>query len=485
MNSNIQVKHKEKVVKFPINKEWEKELVFNSQGNVANTIDNYCIILKNFDDFKGNIRLNELSNSEEYNGKSIQQIDYDNIQRIVEKEYGIYSEKKLASAVRSVAAENKYHPIREYLETLKWDGVKRADTAFADYFGAKPSDYNAMCIRLILFAAIERVFKPGCKFDNMVIFKGAQGLGKSTFFRIMCNDNIDWYQEDLKDLEKPFDYTNGKWIVEVAELSALNKADKNKIKSYITLTYEQHRIPYERQSRAYPRQFVLIGTTNNECILDDPTGERRFPIVECAEPDKKNEIKKRILWDNPEKYKEIKYDIQQILAEVYQEYKEGKKFLKIPEKFEQEFKNIQTRHYYEDTDVGFIEEFLENKKETCFEQIWREALNHTQPKDKATRADKERITNILLNMKNWKLYDGNEQHKKRISGKEYDKYTDSYKDISYGVQKAWVYVEPKEPENGNDYVSPSLQEKVKNGEQCDISDFDERFKDIKVNIIDE
>ena len=88
-------------------------------------------------------------------------------------------------------------------------------------------------------------------------------------------------------------------------------------------------------------------------------------------------------------------------------------------------------------------------------------------------------------MKNWKLYDGNEQHKKRISGKEYDKYTDSYKDISYGVQKAWVYVEPKEPENGNDYVSPSLQEKVKNGEQCDISDFDERFKDIKVNIIDE
>lgn len=441
---NTRVEEKKKIIKFPINKDWEKELSLNNLGNISNTIENYCIILRNHEKFAGKIKLNELSNTEEFNGKSVQQIDYDNIQRIVEKEYGIYSEKKLASAIRSIASENKYHPIREYLESLKWDGIKRADTAFADYFGAEPSDYNAMCIRLILFGAIERAFHPGCKFDSMVILKGAQGLGKSTFFRIMCNDNINWYLEDLKDLEKPFDYTNGKWIVEVAELSALNKTDKNRIKSYITTRSEQHRIPYERQSKAYPRQFVLIGTTNNECILDDPTGERRFPIVECAEPGNKDKIKKRILWDNQEKYEQIKYDIQQILAEVYVEYTQGKKILKVPDEFENEFKNIQTRHYYEDTDVGFIEEFLEDKKETCFEQIWREALNHKQPRDKASKSDKERITNILLNMKNWKLYDGNEQHKKRISGKEYDKFSDSYKDISYGVQKAWVWYETEE-----------------------------------------
>ena len=436
-------KRNDKIVKFPISKEWEKELTFNSTGNIANTIDNYCIILKCHEHFKGKIKLNQLSNTEEFYGKSIQQIDYDNIQRIIEKEYSIYNEKKLASAIRSVAAENPYHPIREYLESLKWDGIKRADTAFADYFGAELSEYNAMCIRLVLFGAIERVFNPGCKFDNMVILKGAQGLGKSTFFRIMCNDNIDWYQEDLKDLEKPFDYTNGKWIVEVAELSALNKADKNKIKSYITLTYEQHRIPYERQSRAYPRQFVLIGTTNNECILDDPTGERRFPIVECAEIKNKKEIKKRIFWENKEQYNEIKYNIQQILAEIYEEYKQGKKFLKVPDKFEKEFENIQSRHYIEDTDVGFIEEFLEGKKETCFEQIWREALHHTNPRDKASKSDKERITNILLNMKNWKLYDGNSQHKKRISGFE-KAYDGTYKEISYGVQKAWIWYETEE-----------------------------------------
>lgn len=263
----------------------------------------------------------------------------------------------------------------------------------------------------------------------------------------------------------------GKWIVEVAELSALNKSDKNRIKSYITLTYEQHRIPYERQSKVYPRQFVLIGTTNNECILDDPTGERRFPIVECADANAKNNIKKKILWETDEKFNEIKYDIQQILAEVYQEYKDGKKFLKVPKELEDKLKDIQTKYYVEDSDEGLIQEFLEGRKETCLLQIWKEALSHTQPRDKATRGDKERITNILRNIPNWELYDGNEQHKKRISGFEYDKYSDNYKEVSYGVQKAWVYVEPKEPENGNNYLDPCLKEKILNGKQVEIKDF--------------
>lgn len=438
-----QAEKRNNIVRFPVKNDWENELMPNSSGGILNNIENYCIILENHNEFKNKLKFNELSNSEEFKGKPIEQVDYDNIQRIIEKEYGIYSEKKVASAIRSVAATRRYHPVKEYLESLKWDGVKRADTAFADYFGAKPIPYNAMCLRLMLFGAIERVYNPGCKFDAMVILKGAQGLGKSTFFRAMCNDDINLYQEDLKDFEKPFDYTNGKWMVEVAELSAMSKADKNRIKSYITTRYEQHRIPYERASRAYPRQFIIFGTTNNECILDDPTGERRFPIVECSDKEHKAEIKKRILWDTPEKYNAIKYDIQQILAEVYQEYKDGKKFLDIPKEFEEDFKDIQSRYYIEDTDVGKIEEFLENKKETCFEQIWREALKHTDPRDKASRSDKERITNILLGLKNWKLYDGNPQHKKRISGRELS-YGDTYNIISYGPQKAWVWYETEE-----------------------------------------
>ena len=116
--------------------------------------------MSNHEAFKDKITLNELSNQEEFDGKTIQQIDYDNIQRIIEKEYGIYNEKKVASAIRSIANEHKYHPIINYLNSLSWDGIKRADTAFADYFGAAYTEYNSMCLRLILFGAIERVFNP-------------------------------------------------------------------------------------------------------------------------------------------------------------------------------------------------------------------------------------------------------------------------------------------------------------------------------------
>lgn len=210
MVKQAESKPKKTVIEFPIKQVWEKQLMLTSHGAVANTIENYCIILENHEKFKGKLKFNELSNSEEFEDKLLQQVDYDNIQRVIEKEYGIYNERKVASAIRSVAYVRKYHPVKKYLENLKWDGVKRVDTAFADYFGAKPIPYNAMCLRLMIFGAIERVYNPGCKFDSMVIIKGAQGLGKSTFFRIMCNDNIDWYQEDLKDFEKPFDYTNRK-----------------------------------------------------------------------------------------------------------------------------------------------------------------------------------------------------------------------------------------------------------------------------------
>lgn len=134
--------------------------------------------------------------------------------------------------------------------------------------------------------------------------------------------------------------------------------------------------------------------------------------------------------------------------------KNGKKFLQIPKEFENDFENIQSRYYVEDTDVGFIEDYLANKKETCLEQLWREALNHVNPRDKASRADKERITNILVNMKNWKLYDGNSQHKKRISGSRVGN-DGFYQDINYGVQKAWVWCESEEE-------AKSRQEELKN-----------------------
>ena len=198
-----------RIIKFP--EKWCEQLSINKLGNVSNTIPNFIIILKNDENLKNTLRFNEHSKRVEIKTdkgtKGLGNLDLSKIKNIIEKKYGIYNNEKLNDALEIVASEDSYHPIKEYLETLKWDGIKRIDTAFADYFGAKPSKYNAMCMRLILLGAIERIYEPGCKFDCMVILKGAQGLGKSTFFRYVCGQD-KFYQGNFKDIDKSFELTN-------------------------------------------------------------------------------------------------------------------------------------------------------------------------------------------------------------------------------------------------------------------------------------
>lgn len=146
-----------------LDKNWKKRLKHNENtGVISKTIENFCTILEN--DFKDKLFFNELSGKEEVvvNGrkKSLETIDFDRIYMTIEKKYGIYDVKKCDSAIRFVAEKNRYNPIKEYLEGLQWDGVKRIDTAFSDYLGAEESDYNAMCLRLTLFGAIERLYNP-------------------------------------------------------------------------------------------------------------------------------------------------------------------------------------------------------------------------------------------------------------------------------------------------------------------------------------
>lgn len=304
-----------KIIQF--SDEWIGQLSRNNEGYIRNTIPNYVKILENDEDFKGKFRLNahskrvEVKSEDGYHG--LINLDISKIKFRIEDEYGIYSKDKLSDALDIVASEDTYHPIKEYIESLKWDGIKRIDTAFADYFGAKETPYNAMCMRLVLLGAIERVYEPGCKFDPMLIIKGAQGLGKSTFFRYICGDDR-FYQGNFKDIDKTFELTNGKWICEMAELKVLKKEDNREaIKSFLTQVCDTHTLKYKPHPEDYPRQFICIGTTNETVFLNDDTGERRFPVVECS--NKKQKFKKSIFSPGG------KQEVQQLLAEAYEEYK--------------------------------------------------------------------------------------------------------------------------------------------------------------------
>lgn len=390
-----------------INKHWEERLSVNDSGAYKKTIDNFCTILEN--EYNGKILYNELANMVETDKKKpFETVDYDKIQREIEKKYGIYDVKKLNSAIRIVAENHKYHPVKEYLDNLKWDGISRVETCLEEYLGTREEehDYNAMCLRLFLFGAIERALNPGAKFDYMLIINGAQGIGKSSFFKIMCGDNLSFYQENFNNFEKAFEYTNGKWIVEIAELNAFSKTDINFLKTYITTSSETYRIPYEPTPKQYLRQFVLFGTTNeSNFIPDDPTGERRFVVIEAANDSRKKEIKKKIY------SKESFYELQQVLAEVYCEYKDGRKFLEIPEEFREQVTMKNKEFKYDDGLTGMIEQYLSNKTECCVQEVFNRVI-YPLGYIKYTKALGTRIQEIIIRIPGWKKYSKSKDHRK-------------------------------------------------------------------------
>lgn len=439
-------KSKDNKPSAPINidEQWEKRLTrYESSGKVECSIDNFYTILKNHKVFKDKIQKNLLSQNVEIIKDNklcpLQTVDSDVMQQFIEKEYKIHNEKKFMSALRVVAEEKSYHPVRTYLESLKWDGIKRLDTAFTDYLGASNTPYNAMCLKLILSGAIERVYNPGAKFDYMLILKGGQGVGKSTFFRLLCGHN-EWYLEDLDNVKDSFDKTNGRWFCEVSELAAFKRTETEKLKGFITLNQETHRIPYEPMSKIYPRQFVMFGTTNEEVFLSDITGNRRFPVVQVAKS-LKTSIATKSLFS-----KDTPYEMQQILAEAFYNWQKGDKILEIPKEFQKAFEENQRDSQEDDYMVGIIQDYLQDKEYCSPVDIWCEAFGH-RISDKFPQTESKRIVSIIRQMGNWRLYSGNSSHRKRITvihnkGTQYENRT------NYGSQVAYEKFEPYQLEEG-------------------------------------
>lgn len=197
------------------------------------------------------------------------------------------SSDKIARAVGLIGERRAYHPVRDYLATLQWDGVERLNGWLVDYFGADDTPLNRAFGRKILCAAVRRVMQPGCKFDAMLVLQGAQDMGKSSGILALCPD-LAWFTDQLEvgaDPKVTIEKTAGAWIVEMPELDGMGKRDTNRVKSFITTTHDRARLAFGRYAVTRPRQFVLFGTTNESRYLTDTTGNRRFWIVPVTKAD--------------------------------------------------------------------------------------------------------------------------------------------------------------------------------------------------------
>ena len=226
----------------------------------------------------------------------------------LQKEIRIYVTSTLvAEAVQTVAHENLFHPVREYFDSLKWDGIPRIDNWLRTYLGCDDSEFVRAVGPRWLVAAVARIVKPGSQVDSVLLLEGPQGIQKSSALRALAGE--EWFADHIADLGSKDCRVDllGKWIIEISELAATRGAEIEKVKAFLTARSDHFRPPYGRRSIDVPRQNVFAASTNDEQPFVDSTGNRRFWPVRCVRID----------------VDAIRQDRDQLWAEAYHRFRQG------------------------------------------------------------------------------------------------------------------------------------------------------------------
>ena len=314
------------------NEDWVLRLEYDKKGNLENTIQNAILILENDPKVKGKLVYDVFSNRAtvgddvpwtDLKSHDWSDMDDSGVRLFLEKHYGLTTAYKIEDAKNLVFDRNKYHPVRDYLKSLKWDGKKRVETLFIDYLGAEDSIYTREVARIHLVAAVARIFVPGIKYDNMPTLTGPQGMGKSTFIDKLSKG---WFSDNLATMKgkEAAELIQGVWHIEIGELNATRKSDIDLVKAFLSRQYDIYRVAYAKNTSRFPRQCVFWGTTNDSQFLRDPTGDRRTYPIDCYV----NEPKKDIWIDLTDD------EVDQIWAESYAKFTSGESIYLTGEAYE-------------------------------------------------------------------------------------------------------------------------------------------------------
>ena len=368
------------------------------KGKVSNAAANYKRVFQLDPLLKGAIRKNLLTERVDIvkplgwyrDSPTLTDVDIKYLLLYFEENYGLTIEKKIQDAVMVIANENRYHPVRDFLNALQWDGIERIRYCLHRFLGADADDYTCEAMRLFLLGAISRAFRPGCKFEIMLCLVGGQGAGKSTFFRLLAVKD-EWFSDDLRKLDDDNVYRKlqGHWIIEMSEMIATANAKSiEEIKSFLSRQKEVYKIPYETHPEDRLRQCVFGGTSNALDFLPlDRSGNRRFlPVMVYPE-----QAEVHILDDEAAS----RAYMEQLWAEAMTIYRSGDFKLSFSPEMARYLKEHQRDFMPEDTKAGMIQAYLDRYTGSmvCSKQLFREALNH--PFDEPKQWEIREVNDIM------------------------------------------------------------------------------------------
>ncbi len=392
--------------------EWVEMLEVDRKGKALSTIDNVYLILRHDPLLAGAIAYNRMRERPVAvrdlpwrpienlpGGSAWNDADDSALRRYLEKGYKIAGLTKITDGMVNAAHDNPIHPVKDYLEGLRWDGVPRLETLLIDYLSAEDTPYVRAVTRKTFAAAVARIFEPGCKFDYVLTLAGPQGRGKSTLVAKMSNG---WYTDSLAGLgtKEAYEGIQGFWLVELGELAAMRKIEIETIKNFISKRVDSYRAAYGRRVEDHPRQCVFIGTTNSTAFLRDDTGNRRFwPVRLLDRPPAKT------VWDDL-----TQPIIDQLWAQAAALYRAGEP-LTLPPELEQSAREQQREFTEDDPRRGLIENFLE----VLLPEDWGGAsIGRRQgwfAEDESLRAPGTRRRETISSAEVWAECFGNDPHK--------------------------------------------------------------------------
>ena len=378
----------------------KKSLLPDGPIQVKATIDNFYRLITNH--YGDDLRMNEMTGKPEWwdhhtkEWREWTDAQESQARAYFEGNYGMYSQAKLADALQIYFQAHRVNPLIDILEKLVWDGKPRVEQFLHDVMKCDDNEYTRECSRLIFAGGVHRAYRPGCKFDDMIVLIGGQSAGKSTIVRWLNLD--DRFFREIKTIsgKEGIEAIRGVWIGEVAELMAMTRVkEAEAVKAYITSQEDSYRPPYGKHVQTIPRRCMFIGTTNNPQFLTDKTGNRRFYPVKVQSLAYRMYANADVIQDY----------IRQAWAEAVHLYKEGKLQPFAKREVLDQIREAQEAAMEDDWRIGAIRQYLEEKKKmngapVSVIELWHRALNEPE-ESKPTRKDSIEIGQIISNIPGW------------------------------------------------------------------------------------